>query len=80
VTFHFDSPAARAPQTMLLAVTPDKESWTLDLVLDTLLETLEAAQLRAVGPELLSAYGHHLPAIFPPRRLSAGAQPSEDGA
>jgi hypothetical protein len=49
---------------MLLAVPPDGEPWTLDLVLDTLLETLEWATLRAVGPEDLLDYGRAVPTVF----------------
>ena len=55
-----------APQSWLLAVTPDGEPWSLELVLDTLLETLEWATLRAVGPEDLLDYGRAIPTVFVP--------------
>jgi len=64
LAFHFDAPGNRPPQSMLLAVPPDGEPWTLDLVLDTLLETLEWATLRAVGPEDLLDYGRAVPTVF----------------
>ena len=31
VAFHFDAPSTEAPQTMLLAVTPEGRSWSADL-------------------------------------------------
>ena len=74
VAVHFDAPSSRPPQSLLLMVPPEGEPWSFDLVLDTLLETLEAAQLRSVDPDALSAYGHQFPAIYPPGRLQAGAQ------
>jgi hypothetical protein len=74
VAFHFDAPASRPPQSLLLAVTPDDEQgWDFDLVVATLLQTLEDARLRAVAPQALTTYGHHLPAIFPPARLQTAA-------
>jgi hypothetical protein len=49
LAFHFDSPQSRAPQAILLAVKPNKESeWNLGMLADTLLETLELAKFRAV--------------------------------
>lgn len=78
---HFDAPASRAPQSLLLVVPPEGRSWDFDLVADTVRQTFERARMRAVAPENLAAYGHHLPAIYPPTRLSAGPQPKvEEGA
>jgi hypothetical protein len=77
VAFHFDAPASRAPQSLLLAVPPAVgRAWDFDLVLNTLRQTLEHAQLRAIGPETLAAYGHHLPAIYSPQTLDPGEQPA----
>jgi hypothetical protein len=74
VAFHFDAPASRPPQALLLAVTPDEaRAWDFDLVVATLLQTLDDARLRAVAPQALGAFGHHLPAIFPPARLQTAA-------
>lgn len=64
VTFQFDAPSNRPPPAWLLAVTPDGEPWSLKLVADTLLETLEWASLRAVGPEDLVDYGRAIPTTF----------------
>lgn len=71
LAIHSDAPAARAPQSLLLGVTPDDDTpWSLDLVTATLLQVLEDATVRAVSPQALSALGHHLPAIFSPGRVS----------
>lgn len=74
VALNFDAPSSRAPQSLLLMVPPRDESWSFQLVVDTLMETLEAARLRAVDPDILDSYGHQFPAIYPPGRLSAGPQ------
>ena len=66
VSFQFDAPGARPPQAWLLAVPPDGEPWSLALVLDTLLETLEWASLRTVAPEDLLAFGRAIPTVYSP--------------
>jgi hypothetical protein len=66
VTFQFDGPGNRPPQSWLLAVPPDGESWSLGLVLATLLETLEWATLRAVAPEDMLDYGRAIPTVWVP--------------
>ena len=71
VAFHFDAPSTEAPQTMLLAVTPEGRPWSADLVLDTVLETIEWMQLRAVAIDDLGDYGHALPTCFAPGRLES---------
>lgn len=73
VAFHHDSPSARPPQTLLLAVTPEGEKWSLELLCSTLLQTLELAQLRCVSPADLGDWGHHLPAIHSPHSISVEA-------
>ena len=71
MAFHFDAPSTEAPQTMLLAVTPEGRPWSADLVLDTVLETIEWMQLRAVAIDDLGDYGHALPTCFAPGRLES---------
>jgi len=71
VAFHFDAPSTEAPQTMLLAVTPEDRPWSADLVLDTVLETIEWMQLRAVAIDDLGDYGHALPTCFTPGPLES---------
>ncbi len=71
VTFQFDAPGNRPPQAWLLAVTPDGQPWSLALVVQTLLETLEWATLRTVGPEDLVDYGRSIPTAFVPGEIAA---------
>ena len=78
VALNFDAPSSRPPQAMLLMVPPEGEAFSFDLVVDTLMETLEAAKLRAVDGDVLRGHGHQFPAIFPPGSISAGPQPEED--
>ena len=64
VAVHFDRPGAQPPQAVLLAMPPDEGDWTVDHLEHLLLETLELATFRAVGPETLAHLGHTLPAVF----------------
>jgi hypothetical protein len=69
VTFHYDVPAARPPQAVLLAVPPDLAdlTWNIDRLLDSVLETIELARIRLVGPREIPALGGGLlPALFLP--------------
>ncbi|GIH27833.1 hypothetical protein Aph01nite_61430 [Acrocarpospora phusangensis] len=66
LALQFDAPGNRPPQAWLLAVTPDGEPWSRQLVLDTLTETLEWAALRPVGTEDLLAYGRAVPTVYVP--------------
>ena len=45
------APSARAPQAMLLAVSPACECWTGEALIETLEETLDLARLRLVTLE-----------------------------
>jgi hypothetical protein len=56
VTFHYDAPGARPPQSILLAVPPRLQmaNWEFDDVLATINETIELARLRAVCPAQLT--------------------------
>ncbi len=70
VAFHYDQPNAKAPNCLLLAVTPEETgSWSWDDMVDTLDETLEMAKKRAVEPEHMDDYkkrgSHMFPKIFP---------------
>ncbi|MHB8148531.1 MAG: hypothetical protein ACYDIB_00050 [Desulfobulbia bacterium] len=52
ITFHYNQPDSTAPQSLLLAVTPEETGhWQWDNLVYTLLDTLELAKLRAVEPE-----------------------------
>lgn len=75
LALHFDAPSSRPPQTVLLIVPRAEASWSFDTVVGSIRETMDLARVRAVDPDILTAYGHQLPAIFPPGALSAGPQP-----
>ncbi|HSI92831.1 MAG TPA: hypothetical protein VK925_04990, partial [Jiangellaceae bacterium] len=65
IAFRFDPPDAVAPHAILLAVPPVVgEPWTTGTLNQVLLETLDLAHLRTVGPEHLDAAGHFLPATL----------------
>jgi len=68
LTFHYDAPGARPPNVVVLAVPPDPtaQQWSLDVLLDTVTETLELARMRAVTPKELSFLGGFLPAVYLP--------------
>lgn len=71
LALQFDAPSNKPPQSWLLAVPPDGEPWNLSLVAATLLETLEWAALRSVGPEDLLDYGRALPTVYGPLTMVA---------
>lgn len=66
LSFHFDAPGARAPQTLLLAVPADPaaEAWSLDELVGVVDEALALARLRAVRPQDLQGLGNLLPALM----------------
>jgi hypothetical protein len=68
VTFHYDAPGARAPQSVLLAVHPERRpgSWTFDLLLDTVNEAADLARLRTLSSAELAPLGTFLPALYLP--------------
>jgi hypothetical protein len=68
VSFYYDAPGARSPQTMLLAVRPDPDlaRWNLDAITGAVHEALELARLRALGPRELAPLSTLLPALFLP--------------
>ena len=72
VSFHYDAPGARAPQTILIAVPPDPAAttWSFDALLDTVLEAHDLGRIRAVGPKELTHLGVMLPCIYLPQSFS----------
>lgn len=66
LSFHFDAPGARAPQTMLLAVPADPAApnWSFDELLGVVDEALALARLRAVRPQDLQGLGNLLPGLM----------------
>jgi hypothetical protein len=73
VAFHFDAPSCEAPQTMLLVVPPEGTTWSTGLVMDSVVETIEWMQLRAVAIDDLGDYGQALPTTFVPGSLDGTA-------
>ena len=65
LAFHADAPGAAPPQAILLAVPNDaRPQWDLAGLEAILLETLELARVRMVGPHDLGAANHFLPATL----------------
>jgi hypothetical protein len=72
VSFHYDEPTARAPQTLLLALCPDdRPTWDLGLVQEILDETLDLAQVRAVDLGSIQEVGQIVPALYFPFNLQS---------
>jgi hypothetical protein len=71
LSFHYDAPGARAPNTILLAVPADLQStaWNLDELLDVVGEAATLAKLRMVGPRQLDALGVLLPTTYLPENF-----------
>jgi hypothetical protein len=64
VGMHFDSPAARPPQALLLCIADADDGFGFELVRDELLQTLALAKVRLAGPQMLGALGQYLPATY----------------
>ena len=64
VTFNAMAPSARAPQAILLAISPDGARWTGEVIVATLEEALELARLRGVTLERTNGIARILPALF----------------
>jgi hypothetical protein len=72
IAFHYDAPAARPPQAVLIAVPPamPNPAWSVDAIRDTVIEAHDLARIRGVGPRQLEWLGTVLPAICLPVSLS----------
>ncbi len=68
VAFHHPAPNARAPQAVLLAIPPaaTNPTWSVEAILDTLIEAHDLARIRAVAPHSLEWLGTLLPTILLP--------------
>jgi hypothetical protein len=65
LAFRFDAPGAAPPQAILIAVPNDtRPQWDLAGLEAVLLETLDLARLRLVGPRDLGPANHFLPATL----------------
>ncbi|MCB1021470.1 MAG: hypothetical protein KDC27_16180, partial [Acidobacteria bacterium] len=71
IAVHFDRPSASAPNAVLLMVTPQGQSFSLDYVSRSLSDTLKLVQFRAHGPDEEHAFlGQFLPAVYLPGDLA----------
>jgi hypothetical protein len=59
-----NGPNARAPQTLLLAMSPDGQQWSVDKVVNVLTDTLASTRERAVTLEQVPLVARMLPAIY----------------
>jgi len=67
LAFHFDQPNARAPQALLMAISPDERpSWDDEALEAILGETLDLAKARGVDLESISDLGQLLPTLLFP--------------
>jgi hypothetical protein len=65
-----DAASSRAPQAVLLCVARDDNGFTLEGVRDLVIQALDLARLRMVGPEVLADLGQYLPATYLPATIS----------
>ena len=72
VSFHYDAPGARPPQTLLLAVPPPTAgaTWSLEALLGTVLEAHDLGRIRAATAREVEFAGVLLPAIYLPQSYS----------
>ena len=65
VSFNFDAPGARPPQTVLLAVPPVADTpWSVDALADVIAETLDLARIRMVDLSAVAWAGRFLPTLY----------------
>jgi hypothetical protein len=64
ISFNAAAASARAPQAMLLAVSPDGARWSSDAVLDVLRDVVDLAKIRGVTLERTNGVARVLPAIY----------------
>jgi hypothetical protein len=72
IAFHHDAPGARPPQAILLAVPPQAANpvWSVDAIVDTVVEAHDLARVRAVDPRHIAWLGTALPALYLPESLA----------
>ena len=73
LSFHYDAPGARAPQSILVAVPADPaaRSWSVDALVGTVQEAMDLARMRAYDIDDLAGVGRFLPAVYLPFNLEA---------
>ena len=78
LTFQYDAPTNQAPQAWLLTVPAPGEQWSYELVVNSLLGTLDRARMRTVGRFDRSYSGVTRPTLYVPGSLDGW--PLDDGA
>ena len=73
VSFHFDAPGARAPQTMLIATPTDAAAtrWSVDTLAGTVREAIALARIRGLDIDDVDAAARFLPAAYLPFNLES---------
>ena len=73
VSFHYDAPGARSPQTIVVAVPGDAASaaWSVEALAGAVRDTIALARIRPLDGEDLDAVGRFLPAIYLPFNVDA---------
>jgi len=68
MSFHYDAPSNRAPQSAIVAVPPQvtDRPWNLDAIAATVREAFDLAKIRGVGLHDVPAVGAVLPALYLP--------------
>jgi hypothetical protein len=65
VSFNFDAPGARPPQTVLLAVPPVAGTpWSIDMLASVVGETLDLAKVRMVDLSAVAWAGRFVPTLY----------------
>ncbi len=71
ISFHYDAPASRPPQVILLAATPAADApWSADMLVNIVNEAVNLARLRLLTPTQIPGAGAILPTVFLPQNLS----------
>ncbi len=73
LSFHFDAPGARAPQTMLIATPTDRAaaSWTVEALAGSVREAVALARIRPLDIDDVDAVARFLPAAYLPFNIES---------
>jgi hypothetical protein len=68
MSFHFDAPGARAPQTVLIATPTDRtaDRWSVDALVGTVREAVSLARIRPLDIDDIDVAARFLPAAYLP--------------
>ena len=71
MALHFNNASARAPQVVLLAVSPDpSRAWTVDTLVEVLRDTLTFTRIR-MQPSTMFSQAGHMPLVYLGQRPGA---------